>query len=264
MKKLSANKSGCTIGWLIVLCLLSSFTSAQQMATAQDDKARGIQLYNQGDAAGATVALKAATKRNKNDLEAWYYLASAFESQIKLKDARKAHEKAAKLGESLLSAQFTLPNPEFDIALRNIRPLLERAAVSAERYLALSEKPAQKKVDEWRGRRELLRDFFSLAQETMDNIYPAKDVTTKAVILFKPEPPYTEEARKNGITGRVELRVLLAADGKVRAVAVIKGLRYGLTGTAISAARRIRFTPARKDGNPVSIWIMLQYDYSIY
>ncbi|MBA3323229.1 MAG: energy transducer TonB, partial [Pyrinomonadaceae bacterium] len=38
----------------------------------------------------------------------------------------------------------------------------------------------------------------------------------------------------------------------------------GLTEKAIEAARRITFTPAEKDGRPVSQYITLVYNFNIY
>ncbi len=43
----------------------------------------------------------------------------------------------------------------------------------------------------------------------------SKDVTRKASIIAKPEPGYTEEARKNNVTGEVLLRVVLSSNGTV-------------------------------------------------
>lgn len=91
-----------------------------------------------------------------------------------------------------------------------------------------------------------------------------KDVTRKAVITFKPEPGFTEEARKNNVTGVVRLRAVLSSSGGVTNISVIKPLPDGLTEKAISAARQIRFQPAQKDGRTVSQYIVLEYNFNIY
>ena len=91
-----------------------------------------------------------------------------------------------------------------------------------------------------------------------------KDVTRKAVITFKPEPGFTEEARKNNVTGVVRLRAILSASGGVTSITPIKTLPDGLTEKAIAAARQIRFTPAEKDGHAVSQYIVLEYNFNIY
>ena len=94
--------------------------------------------------------------------------------------------------------------------------------------------------------------------------FSAKEVTRKAQIISKPEPGYTEDARKNSTTGVVTLRVLLASNGAVGQISPVSRLPNGLTEKAIEAARKIRFTPAQKDGRNVGMWIVLQYDFNIY
>jgi TonB family protein len=90
------------------------------------------------------------------------------------------------------------------------------------------------------------------------------EVTRKALITFKPEPGFTEEARKNNVTGVVRLRAILHSSGGVQGISVVKGLPDGLTEKAISAARQIRFTPAEKDGRSVSQYVVLEYNFNIY
>jgi len=94
--------------------------------------------------------------------------------------------------------------------------------------------------------------------------FKQNEVTRKALITFKPEPGFTEEARKNNVTGVVRLRAILHASGGVQSISVVKGLPDGLTEKAISAARQIRFTPAEKDGRSVSQYVVLEYNFNIY
>jgi TonB family protein len=90
------------------------------------------------------------------------------------------------------------------------------------------------------------------------------DVTRKALIVFKPEPAFTEKARRNNTTGVVRLRCVLSSSGKVANVSIVKGLPDGLTEMAISAARHILFFPAVKDGRKVSQYVILEYNFNIY
>jgi TonB family protein len=95
-------------------------------------------------------------------------------------------------------------------------------------------------------------------------IFSGKDVTSKARVLEKPEPTYTESARKNQITGTVVLRAVFSAGGSVTNIHAVSGLPDGLTERAIAAAKSIRFVPATKDGHPVSMWMELQYNFNLY
>src|SRR5438046_2028523 len=97
-----------------------------------------------------------------------------------------------------------------------------------------------------------------------DKIFNGRDVTSKARVLSKPEPTYTEAARKNQITGTVILRAVFSSGGSVTNIHAVSGLPDGLTERAIAAAKQIRFVPASKDGRPVSMWMELQYNFNLY
>jgi len=97
-----------------------------------------------------------------------------------------------------------------------------------------------------------------------DKIFTGKDVTSKARLLSKPEPQYTEDARKNQITGTVVLKVVFASSGQVTNIRTVSGLPFGLTERAIAAARQIKFVPATKDGHQVSMWMQLEYNFNLY
>ena len=95
-------------------------------------------------------------------------------------------------------------------------------------------------------------------------IFTGKDVTSKARLISKPEPQYTEDARKNQVTGTVVLKVVFASSGQVTNIRTVSGLPYGLTERAIAAARLIKFVPATKDGHQVSMWMQLEYNFNLY
>src|SRR5688572_15299714 len=97
-----------------------------------------------------------------------------------------------------------------------------------------------------------------------NKIFSGRDVTSKARVLSKPEPQYTEEARKNQVTGTVVLRAVFTSGGAVTNIRAVSGLPYGLTERAIAAARQIKFIPATKDGRQVSMHIQLEYNFNLY
>lgn len=98
--------------------------------------------------------------------------------------------------------------------------------------------------------------------EVGERIYRDTEVDVKAHLLSKPEAIYTEEARVNRTYGRVLLQAMLARTGRVAYIRVVKALPNGLTEAAINAARNIKFTPARKDGQPVTVWVQLEYNFN--
>jgi TonB family protein len=99
---------------------------------------------------------------------------------------------------------------------------------------------------------------------TDDRILPGRDVEQRARLLSKPEPQYTEEARRNQVTGTVMLRVVFSSAGHVEQIHAVQTLPFGLTEKAIAAARQIRFVPATKAGHAVSVWMQLEYNFNLY
>ena len=97
-----------------------------------------------------------------------------------------------------------------------------------------------------------------------NRIWTGPEVEQRPRILAKPEPQYTEEARRNQMMGTVVLRVVFSSSGEVTLIRAIRTLPFGLTERAITAARRIRFVPAMRRGRPVSVYMQLEYNFNLY
>jgi TonB family protein len=252
--------------FFIILNLATFSVSAQQPINgASEERERGIQLYKQGDAKGAIEVLRATVKRDKEDADAWHYLGLALLGTGNKSEARKAFEKAAKLRiDNLFSVTYTSPAPtdeEREARRQASLARFNKALDSAEHYLALTPKPSS----EWRAEIDNLRaskEYYESVPQK--DIFSGKDCTTKARIISKPEPVYTEEARNHNVVGTVVLQAVLSYDGTVRSIMVVRGLKYGLTEKTIQAARRIKFVPATKDGRLVSMYIQLEYNFNLY
>ena len=94
-----------------------------------------------------------------------------------------------------------------------------------------------------------------------ERIYLGREVDTKAFIWKKPAPGTTKEAKRNSFHGKILIEAILATDGKVTNITILKGLPYGLNQKALEAAQQIRFEPATIDGKPVSTWVQLEYEF---
>lgn len=97
-----------------------------------------------------------------------------------------------------------------------------------------------------------------------DATFTNREVEQRARLLSKPEPHYTEEARRNQISGTVMLRVVFSSTGEVVQINALRTLPFGLTERAIAAARQIKFVPAMKGGRPVSVHMQLEYNFHLY
>lgn len=91
-----------------------------------------------------------------------------------------------------------------------------------------------------------------------------QEVTSPAVIVAMPQPPYTDQARQQFITGTVILRGVLSSTGQVTNLRAVKGLPFGLTEQAIVAAQALKFFPAVKDGRRVSQHVQMEYNFDLY
>ncbi|MCK9425011.1 MAG: energy transducer TonB [Ignavibacteriaceae bacterium] len=76
-------------------------------------------------------------------------------------------------------------------------------------------------------------------------------------------PVYPEEAKKNGIEGRVFVKVLIGKKGEPKRVVVIKSDNDIFNQSAIEAAMKYTFTPALKGGNPVAVWVVMPFKFEL-
>lgn len=94
--------------------------------------------------------------------------------------------------------------------------------------------------------------------------FTTREVTQKARVLSRPEPSYTERARKYSVQGTVVIRAIISNTGQITTVKVVKGLPHGLTARAIEAAKLMKFSPALMDGQPVAQYVQIEYNFHLY
>jgi TonB family protein len=139
----------------------------------------------------------------------------------------------------------------------------EEAAASVEKFLALS--PDDEDAAVWRGNLEEWRNrTYQPSNSDPKSVFTSKEATKRVVVRYKPEPQYTESARKAGVMGTVRVQAIFSSDGEVKHIFVVKALGYGLSSQAAKAARQIKFDPATMDGKPVSMYMTLEYNFNLY
>jgi TonB family protein len=74
---------------------------------------------------------------------------------------------------------------------------------------------------------------------------------------------YTEDARRQGITGNVVLEIVVTREGTVASVSVLRGLGAGLDQRAIAAVREWRFMPARRRGEAVDVVVEVAVEFAL-
>jgi len=75
------------------------------------------------------------------------------------------------------------------------------------------------------------------------------------IVLTKPKPEYTQEARLAKLEGSVLLSLVVAKDGRAREIHVERLLGLGLDEEAVENVRAWKLQPGTKDDNPVDVRI---------
>jgi TonB family protein len=88
-------------------------------------------------------------------------------------------------------------------------------------------------------------------------VFSVKDVSRKAIVVMRPEPRFP---RPEDIQGRIRIKAVLSSSGSVENIDVVEGPRKLMT-EAIEAIRKIKFIPAIKDGEFVSQYFQVEYQF---
>jgi TonB family protein len=138
--------------------------------------------------------------------------------------------------------------------------LLKPVSESLEAYLKLNQ--GQSDQTALREQLEAIRFYERWAKGLEKSVSPMTRAL-RPTILYREKAHYTDAARYAGIQGTVVLMVVFADDGTLKHIMVIQGLSHGLTDEAIAAARKIKFTPAKGDGNPISVVGGLEFTFNL-
>jgi len=93
---------------------------------------------------------------------------------------------------------------------------------------------------------------------------PGNGVTTP-IVLREVKPQYTSDAMRAKVQGSVWLECVVRPDGSVGDVKVLRSLdsTFGLDLEAMKAARQWRFRPGTRMGEPVSVLVIIQLDFTL-
>ncbi len=87
-------------------------------------------------------------------------------------------------------------------------------------------------------------------------------VDEEPVRLSMPKLHYPQAARKAGIEGAIFVRILVETDGRVGRLIVIDTIAE-LEAAAVDAARRSRWKPAQRDGQPIAVWVNMPLTFKL-
>jgi TonB family protein len=205
-------------------------------------------------AAEALESAEAALKINPNFAPAWLLKAQALVG---------LNTEVYVSAFDLITKSKPEPEPDSPEDRARLARQLTEAAGALEQYIKLNRNPSL--LPELQEQLETLRAHAGgLVPGSEPRVYSASEVTTKAVITTRPKPVIPRGSPEGWKTGEVVLRLVLSADGRVRHIFIISGLPdIDLTEKVIKAVREIKFTPATKDGRPVSQFATLQYAFNL-
>ncbi len=242
--------------------LILAIVIFSNIASAQSNLDQGIALYEKGD---YTNAIKILEKDNEN-ISSLYYLGLAYEKNDDKKSAEAAYlssiEKATKLVIKQLRKNSKVGAEEFreQIKTKYGRDI-DTAFLAFGRYGQLN--PEIYESIDWRNKFQVLSIYAQNVVEA-DRFYFSNEVTSKLKITSKSFAGFTKEARRIGATGNINVLVGFMKDGTIGMAIPLKELGYGLTESAVNAAKEIKFEPAEKDKNPVNTVAIINYDFRIF
>jgi len=103
---------------------------------------------------------------------------------------------------------------------------------------------------------------FVLNAADPDPIYRVGNGVSAPRVLHKVNPDYSPEARADRIQGAVVYALVVDKSGKPRDIELLSPLGYGLDEKGLDAIRKWTFTPAQKDGMPVSVKATIEVNFN--
>jgi TonB family protein len=84
------------------------------------------------------------------------------------------------------------------------------------------------------------------------------------LVLFAPEPEFSEQARQQKVAGNVLVYLQVGPDGLPTHVRVLRGIGMGLDEKAVEAVRQYKFRPAMENGRPVTVEMNVEVNFQIF
>jgi protein TonB len=79
-----------------------------------------------------------------------------------------------------------------------------------------------------------------------------------------PNPPYSDGARKAGISGVMKVEAIVTTEGKLEDIRIQSGLPGGLNKNALDTLKSWRCKPATKDGKPIPVLVPFEINFRLH
>lgn len=220
----------------------------------------GMKALENDDYEKAAEHFKQAAADKPDDMWAFYYVGLCLLKLKRFDEAAKAYQQALAIKPEAAAVHYQLGKIYLEMGASEAAEKERRWLQENDRELALllsdplaSDKPATQQIQK--------------APVSSANDKPTIEPMTanlRPTILYREKAKYTEIARINYVQGTVVLRAVFAVNGEMQDIRVIRALPDGLTHKAIEAAWKIRFNPATRDGEPVSVRGQLEFTFNLY
>jgi protein TonB len=84
------------------------------------------------------------------------------------------------------------------------------------------------------------------------------------VLLYSPDPEFSEEARKAKFMGVVTVNLWVDEHGNPQHVRILRGVGMGLDEKAMEAVKQYKFKPAMEAGKPVLVELNVEVNFQIF
>jgi len=230
----------------------------EQRENFQRQYNRGRDLLREGEYKAARAAFKKATNIT-NDPRAEDAYAEA-DSLLKVRTRKtQTYERYRTQGDSLYEASsFEEAIAAYERAL-GIRPdddYVKNRIEQANRELEQMQL-AQQEMQEQEEKRKQIVD-----EAGVYTVVDQEPEVKGGLASLTKEARYPDEARRQGVQGRVYVKAVVNKDGTVREANVIRGLGAGADREALRVVRDAQFNPATYNGEPVparkTVWIQFK------
>jgi TonB family protein len=224
----------------------------------------GIDALIKNDNEKAAEHFKQAAADKPDDMWAFYYLGLCLLRLNRLNEAANAYQQALAIKPNEAAVHYQL-----------CKIYLEMGSEAAEKEYSWLQEHDKELAQYLAGNiPRVVRAIQDLENKKAQNapVSPTNDKRTiepmtadlRPTILYKEKAKYTEIARINRVQGTVVLQVVFAVNGEIQDYRVVRALPDGLTHKAIDATRKIRFNPATRNGEPVSVRGQLEFTFNLY
>jgi TonB family protein len=94
-------------------------------------------------------------------------------------------------------------------------------------------------------------------------VYHVGGDVTAPLLVYAPDPQYTEKARRAKYEGVCVISTVVDAQGNPTQVQVVRQLGMGLDAKAVEAVKQYKFKPAMRLGQPVAVTVNIEVNFRV-